>query len=204
MIDLGVLNLPFLASQVQDPAADFSQLLPASGALYAAGAKDTGLSDSAIVSKYALDVFGNVVATAPIVDILPGRVGLGVVADATNLYAASGDAGGLSILSPSSLSVSGGAALDGARDVRLTPSGKVAVLTGKTASADPVVKTYDVHGTLLSTSAALVGGVVNEGKGTLQSGSLFHLATIGVGGTKLICASTGVVQAGSRSRPWRD
>lgn len=196
VIDLGVLTLPILASQVQDPATDFSQLLVANGALYSAGAKDTGLSDSAIVSKYALGTSGNLVATAPLIDVLPGRVGTGVVADANNLYTASGDSGGLSILSPTSLSPSGGAALDGARDVRLTAAGKVAVLTAKTASADPVVKTYDVAGNLLSTSNTLVGAVINDGKSTLQSGSLFHLATVGVGGTKLICMSTGAVQAG--------
>lgn len=193
VIETLVPTLPVVTSTLVDNTTDFSQLLVYANVLYAAGAKDTGLSDSAIINRYALSVLGaNLTGAAPLTQIIPGYVGLGVASDGVNLYAVSGNNGGLSIMNPTTLAISSSVALDGARDVKLR-SGNVAVSTGKTALANPLVKTFSTAGAVVSTSGAMPNAVIDEAKSSLVSGTYFHLATAGEGGTNLVCASNGTV-----------
>ena len=191
VIDTLVPALPVLTSTLSDPLADFNQLMVSGGSLYSVGAMDTGLADSAIVRKYALTL-GNVTGAAPLAQIIPGAAGVGLTTDGTRIYTASGNNGGLSILSPTDLSITTSTLLDGARDVSLR-SGAPIVLTGKTASSNPVLKTYNTSGVLQSTSGAMSNAVIDEAKATLVTGTYLNLATAGEGGVNVICASNGTI-----------
>lgn len=192
VIETLVPTLPVLSSSLADGTTDFSQLLVYANTLYAAGAKDTLLADSAIVNRYPLTLAGNLTGAAPTTQVIPGYTGLGVASDGLNLYAVSGNNGGLSIMNMSTLAVSTSVALEGARDLKIR-AGKVAVLAAKTASSNPLVKSYSMAGVAASTSGTMPNSVIDEAKSTLTSGVLFDMATAGEGGVNLICQATGTV-----------
>ncbi|UYL09430.1 hypothetical protein B9G69_002435 [Bdellovibrio sp. SKB1291214] len=203
-IDVIDISNPYaltLPSQALYPTSDIHKVYVKGTSLYAAGAtSDNGGGGN--LQKITLDANGKLTSTVSSVFLrsaadptIPAYAGTSVVAAGSYIYALSGNNGGLSILNNSDLSTVGFTALPDARDISFdSSSSSLYAVTGKTASAESLVKHYDLNGSLLSSgNVTLSNGVIDEAKSTITTGATFQIATNGYGGARLICLSSGAI-----------
>ena len=201
VIDISNPSVLTLPSQALYPTSDIHKVYVKGTSLYAAGAtSDNGGGGN--LQKITLDANGKLTSTASSVFLrsaasasVPAYAGTSVVAAGSYIYALSGNNGGLSILNNSDLSTVGFTALPDARDISFdSTSSSLYAVTGKTASAESLIKHYDLNGGALSSgNVTLSNGVIDEAKSTISTGATFQIGTNGYGGARLICLSTGAI-----------
>lgn len=200
-IDVVDITNPYalnLASQALYPTMDIHKVFVNSGRLYAAGAtSDNG--GGANLQKISLDGSGKLTSTVASVflrraaDTNPAFAGTSVVASGNNVYALSGNNGGLTILNASDLSTRSFTALPEARDITINGAGNALfAVVGKTSGAEAGIKQFDLTGTAVPAgNLTLPNAQIDEGKSTILTGNVVHIATAGYGGARLICLSSG-------------
>lgn len=163
-----------------------------SGKLYAAGAN----GDGSVLQRITLDGSGKLTSTIASTPLrgaasasTPAYAGTSVIVAGSSIYALSGNNGGLSVLNTSDLSLRAFTAIPDARDLSLSGNAaSVNVVTGKTGSAEAGIKQFDLNGTASVTgNFTLAGAQIDQGKSTIQSGSVAHIVTAGYAGAKLLC-----------------
>lgn len=195
VIDISNLNAATLVSEALYSSMDIHKVLVNGGKLYTAGAD----YDGAVLKRITLDANGKLTSTIEskaLRSIASASVnsyaGTSVVVAGTNVFATSGNNGGLSVLNTSDLSQRVFTPLADARDVATNAAGtSVYVVTGKT-NVDAAITRFDVNGVQQSSgNVNLLNAVVDQGKSTVLTGATFQIATAGQGGTRLICLSNG-------------
>lgn len=199
VIDISTPNSPALVSEGLYSDIDINKVAVHGTALYAAGSTTLG-AGGAVLQKITLDASGKLTPTIASVPLQSAAsagtaayAGTSVVANGTNVFALSGNNGGLSVLKASDLSTLSFTAIDEARDVAIDPlSSSVYVVTGKTASADAGIKRYNQsNGAVQATySVSLPNATLDGGKSTIYAGSVAQIATAGTGGARLICSGS--------------
>lgn len=188
-----------LASQALYPTMDIHKVFVNSGKLYAAGATSAN-GGGGNLQKITLDASGKLTSTVSSVFLrsaadanVPAYAGTSVIASGNNVYALSGNNGGLTILNASDLSTRSFTALPEARDITLNGAGSsLFAVVGKTSGAEAGIKQFDLTGTAVPAgNLTLPNAQIDEGKSTILTGNTVHIATAGFGGARLICIGSG-------------
>jgi hypothetical protein len=203
VIDVASATAPVLKSEALYPSADIHKVTIDGTNLYAVGAA-SGVGEGAMIYKIALDAGGLLTSTRSernlrrAADSEAAYAGIGVKVNGNNVYAVSGNNGGLSILNKNDLSDVFFTPIENARDLSLGVGGDLFVVTGKTATDEARVKRFTSTGaTVVSTNVALANAQVDDGKSAVVSGSRFLIASAGFGGAKLVCVADGTAAYGT-------
>lgn len=174
--------------------------------LYAVGASqdETYLPDFARLLKISLSALVPTAITNTVV--LPSYAGTGVLVSGANIYTTSGTSttpaqmGGLSVVNASTLTKTSTTAIYDARAVSADPANanRIYVINGKTdASNASSVREYDIStGTpSLLRTIAVGGNTIPESKSGILVGNQLLIASLGDGGFKVLCKSSGATLA---------
>ena len=191
-IGVAIPLLPVLTSTMPFPTADIHGVWTDGSTVFAAGAD---LNNGPVVEKFGV-ILGQL--TTPSIGALqPSYATTGVFVKGSNLYAISGDTGGLNIYNASTMAAVGSSS----PTTPLLPITDARAITSRSTDTDVFVvagqpgRILDITpaGTVARTYS-LGGAVTPESKSTITSGSTMLLASIGEGGVKIVCkADAGVL-----------
>lgn len=157
-------------------------------------AYNTAGNGRAVLNKIGLSALGDLTGTVASTQLtnnvgVLAYAGISVLTSGLNIYALSGNNGGLTILNSSDLSQVSQTQIEDARDLSRASNGDLFVLSGKTASSEVAIQRYTSAGVLTGSPITISGSVADEGRSSIYTGSIAHIATAGQAGVRVICAS---------------